>query len=340
MTDPRGVDVDADHVYWTNANGPESVGRANLDRSGVNQTFITPAPEVFGPTDVAVDAGHVYWTNGSGTSPSIGRANLDGSGADQSFIAASGPYPSYLAVDASHIYWTTGSNGEYSIARANLDGSAVELHFIDLPAPSPPFGLAIDSGHIYWSDGGAIDRANLDGTGIETNFIDVRAGAYAVGVDAGHVYFANYSIGNEITYWIGRANLDGSEVNQDFFATGRTPVVDIATDPGHIYWATQEVHELPPHGEEPQPPADPPKTLLVQSPPDRTHKTKATFGFSSNDLSATFECRLDDKGWKPCLSPKTLKHLSAGRHKFRVRARTETGGADATPAKYTFRVVG
>ena len=35
--------VDGQHIYWTNADG--TIGRANLDGSGVNQSFITGASD-------------------------------------------------------------------------------------------------------------------------------------------------------------------------------------------------------------------------------------------------------------------------------------------------------
>jgi virginiamycin B lyase len=59
------------YVYWTNYNG-DSSGRANLDGSDVNQSFITGATT---PTAVAVHGKHIYWANLT----TIGRANLDGS---------------------------------------------------------------------------------------------------------------------------------------------------------------------------------------------------------------------------------------------------------------------
>ena len=68
------------HLYWTNLNA-DTIGRANLDATGLTQSFITGST---GPVGVAVDADHVYWTNSiTGT---IGRASLDGTGANQSFI--------------------------------------------------------------------------------------------------------------------------------------------------------------------------------------------------------------------------------------------------------------
>ena len=68
--------VDGTHVYWAN-NASGTIGRANLDGSNPNQSFITGANA---PIGVAVDGAHVYWTNfpqSAGTG--IGRANLDGS---------------------------------------------------------------------------------------------------------------------------------------------------------------------------------------------------------------------------------------------------------------------
>jgi hypothetical protein len=74
-----GVAVAGGHIYWTASTpGPEyplglfrySIGRANLDGSGVEPSFITlgtPAsgdtrPRPGAPRGIDVDAGHIYWT--------------------------------------------------------------------------------------------------------------------------------------------------------------------------------------------------------------------------------------------------------------------------------------
>ena len=88
-----GVAVDGAHVYWTTPNA--TVGRANVERTGVNHSFITAASN---PQGVAVDGAHVYWTNFSADG-TIGRANLDGTGVDQSFITGAS-FPGEVAVDA------------------------------------------------------------------------------------------------------------------------------------------------------------------------------------------------------------------------------------------------
>ena len=128
--------VDGRHVYWTNTGtNSNSIGRANLDGSGVDQSFITGAND---PHGVAVDGQHVYWTNAG--RDAIGRANLDGSGVDQSFITGA-DFPEGLAVDGQHVYWGNALNG--TIGRANLDGSGVDQRFIT--GANGPGGVAVDS---------------------------------------------------------------------------------------------------------------------------------------------------------------------------------------------------
>jgi len=84
------------HVYWTN-NADTTIGRANLDGTGVTQEFIGGAPR---PCGAALDAAHLYWTNAdNGT---IGRANLDGTGVNQSFIGGA-TMPCGVAVDADPV---------------------------------------------------------------------------------------------------------------------------------------------------------------------------------------------------------------------------------------------
>jgi hypothetical protein len=82
----------------------------------------------------------------------------------------------------------------------------------------------------------------------------------------------------------------------------------------------------------------PPNTAITKTKVNKK-KHKATFKFSSTGGGGTigFECKLDHRHFKPCSSPKTYKHLKAGKHTFRVRSRNEAG-ADASPAKKKFRI--
>jgi hypothetical protein len=52
-----------------------------------------------------------------------------------------------------------------------------------------------------------------------------------------------------------------------------------------------------------------------------------------------FECRLDGGGWKTCTSPRRLRILKLGRHRFGVRALARSSAKlDLTPATATWTV--
>ena len=154
------------HVYWANfdLNGlPGTIGRANLNGTTVNQSFIPGATQPFGSNDVTVDATHIYWADHrAGT---IGRANLDGTGVDPNFITGLDtktvldPFtgantPAGVAVDAGHVYWTNTQPG--AIGRANLDGTTVDPTFIT--GAGAPGDVDVDVGHVYWSNEDTLNR--------------------------------------------------------------------------------------------------------------------------------------------------------------------------------------
>jgi virginiamycin B lyase len=133
LLSPRGVAVDAGHVYWTNygvENGQLPIGRANLDgTAAVNDFILAPSPATGNIGQIVADSSHLYWGHG----PNIARATSDGTNINTAFAVAPGGN-SGLAVDAFHIYWST--NGDYfydahPIARANIDGTGVNPTFID-----------------------------------------------------------------------------------------------------------------------------------------------------------------------------------------------------------------
>lgn len=62
----------------------------------------------------------------------------------------------------------------------------------------------------------------------------------------------------------------------------------------------------------------------------------AKFWFSANEASS-FLCRLDKAPFKPCSSPRSYKHLKAGKHTFKVKAVDAAGHVDQTPAIARFK---
>jgi subtilisin family serine protease len=68
-----------------------------------------------------------------------------------------------------------------------------------------------------------------------------------------------------------------------------------------------------------------PKTKLDQHPKKRKKKKKARFEFHA-EARASYECKLDKKPWKACVSPESYK-VKRGLHHFRVRATDQLGNS-------------
>jgi len=222
-----GTGAPARHVYWAN-DFAGTIGRASVDGSNPNQSFITGANN---PVGVAVDGNYVYWTDyAAGT---IGRANLDGTSVNQTFITGASN-PRGVAVDGSHIYWT--NQFPHTIGRANLDGSGVDQAFIT--TAGEPYGMTVDGSYVYWtslygvntSDDDTISRASLDGSNVNESFITGASAPTGLAVDGTYVYWVN-----QLTHSIARANLDGTNPNQSFI-TGLIGGVGLAVDASYIYW--------------------------------------------------------------------------------------------------------
>jgi hypothetical protein len=83
--------------------------------------------------------------------------------------------------------------------------------------------------------------------------------------------------------------------------------------------------------------APPPPPTITSHPSDPSHEAAATFGFSHDDPTATFECLLDSTPVdSTCMSPKTYSNLSDGPHVFQVRAVNADGPGE--PATFTWTI--
>ena len=90
-------------IYWGNFSA-DTIGRANLDGTGVKQSFITGAGE---PCGVEIDPDFIYW--GDGLKSSVGRANRDGTGVNQSFITGTSDACGVAIDHRGFIYWGGGT---------------------------------------------------------------------------------------------------------------------------------------------------------------------------------------------------------------------------------------
>ena len=82
-----------------------------------------------------------------------------------------------------------------------------------------------------------------------------------------------------------------------------------------------------------------PDTTIESGPAASTRSTVAEFRFSSTDPEATFECSLDSGTWGSCESNYIIEGLALGAHKLDVRARSDAGTLDSSPAVHNWTVV-
>ncbi len=83
-----------------------------------------------------------------------------------------------------------------------------------------------------------------------------------------------------------------------------------------------------------------PRTKIVKAPKKKSRSDTARFEFEANERGSRFLCKLDDKPFDLCRSPKKYKNLKPGKHVFMVRAIDPSGQVDSTPAKKKFTLLG
>jgi hypothetical protein len=240
---PHGLVQSGEYLYGTV--GP-SIGREKTDGTGLEPAFIVLPGAIKGATEyegeltlskLAVHGEYLYWASchrnekGPLAEGEIGRAKLNGTEVIPNFIqdnAGLGDEGSCIedvAADAGHLYWTR-NNG--TIGRANLNGTAVELEFVKGVAGFVS-GLAVNEHYIYWNTlfNAEIGRATISGAEVNNGFIKLarktnRKGETGTPEDGGiaiyegHLYWAEEST-------IGRANLDGSNVEESFIPSALAP---------------------------------------------------------------------------------------------------------------------
>ncbi len=227
---------------------PPAIGRLTLNGSEEPEDELDSYfPGAHG-VGVAVAGEHIYWVEPlEGT---IARATLTPSGppieVDESFIDLAaeetcfetrpflepgveqcGPsIPRYLAVGGEYLYWTnTGPLGGEGNGGDPTEEAAEHA--------------------------GTIGRAKLDGSGdlvpgsVEPEFITGASDPQGIAVDSEHIYWAN-SWENRVTtareQFIARAGIEGDEVEQRFFKSGRA--FGLALSATRLYWAGESLSEF------------------------------------------------------------------------------------------------
>jgi hypothetical protein len=82
-----------------------------------------------------------------------------------------------------------------------------------------------------------------------------------------------------------------------------------------------------------------PTTTISGGPRKTTHEKRSVFQLGA-DETATFECKVDNRGFRPCSSPYKTPGLRFGKsHRLMVKATDLAGNVEATPATRAFRVL-
>jgi hypothetical protein len=224
----------ANFVYWTNLFG-NSIGRAKINGTGSNDSFIPGIPSSPGAAGIAVDSKFIYWTEQNGSTAAIGRANLDGTGVNHQFISSGVVNPQGLAVAPSGIYWTNeAAMGHSTIGHASIDGSNPTQNFID-PGPISICGLAADPSFVYYLDNTtpSIGRAPVGGGTAQTSFVPVSSAQCGVAVDSSFLYWGTAD------NHVGRVAVAGGTPQPSFItnAAGTMQSVSgVATNPQFVFW--------------------------------------------------------------------------------------------------------
>jgi len=105
------------------------------------------------------------------------------------------------------------------------------------------WGATSANAYVYWSDDaapGSLGRAELSGAANPGDgwLPGLAFSGCGVAVDGSHVYWTT----REGT--VGRANLDGSAVDEDFIVLPSGWACGVATDAGHLYWASNSSGKL------------------------------------------------------------------------------------------------
>jgi virginiamycin B lyase len=218
---------------------------------------------VFGasPASAGVPSPTLYWSYIDGpnnVSSAVGAADLAGASANFTFLPGVGNFDG-MAVDGQHLY----APEDGAIQEFNLDGSDEQTFSND---DSDAVALAVNDDYIYWADYddrdgsdsgyGTIGRMKLDGTDVEPDFITGAFAPDAVAVDGNDVYWVNTGVNDDYgdqngddtvphgPMSIGRANLNGTDVDQSFITDVYSPS-GVAVTGSHIYWSDASAAEEP-----------------------------------------------------------------------------------------------
>ena len=104
----------------------------------------------------------------------------------------------------------------------------------------------------------------------------------------------------------------------------------MGADAAATYTAEYTAHSVPP------PVYRSPK--IKKRPAKETKSRRAKFVFAAA-AGLRFQCRIDNKKFRRCHSPRTYKHLKLGKHTFRVRPIDRAGAQVAKATVFKWHII-
>jgi hypothetical protein len=151
-----------------------------------------------------------------------------------------------------YIYWT--NFGANQIGRASLDLNEFQQDFIPLPwidnLQTGSCGIAVNEKYIYWTNRnlGSIGQADLLGKIINLYLIPGCFQPNGLAIDDNYIFWTNGGPG--LMNSIGRANLDGSDADQNFIHLDPfSNPYGIAIAGNVLYWTLARGEENPSYGQ-------------------------------------------------------------------------------------------
>jgi hypothetical protein len=215
-------------VYWTNDAPGNSIGRAKINGTGLNDNFVTGLNRPIGD---AVDSKFIYWADWNANR--IGRANLDGTGVNLNFIT--GVHPEGIAVTSnSGIFWGNDTGTSDTIGHANIDGGNPVINFAS--TGTSICGVAADQNFVYWLDNtnNKIGRVPISGGTPDPNFISLPTGSgCGLAVDSSYVYWP-------VSQNVGRVPVAGGTPDPNFIPNGTSGILfrpSPAVNAQYVFWS-------------------------------------------------------------------------------------------------------
>jgi hypothetical protein len=151
-SDPRGLTIDSQYVYWVNTDTPTNVQRATPVASS---TVTTLAAAEVDPSAAQVDGTRLFWTSTSGGK--IRHCTLPAC-TDRSDMVTGLTEPGVLATNSQRLFYNDGNTVVQIVKSAPIGPGALVAAGQSLPAD-----IVADDRELYWINLGDYQKSFVDG---------------------------------------------------------------------------------------------------------------------------------------------------------------------------------